>query len=716
MITYDYLIDRNLGQGKSIRFDPAQIPTRLENVVVIEGPNSSGKSTLLNIIALGLFGTKSSRINPILKSKMNSLLDPNHQKIRFSFQITSDHKKLILKSEKTDINVNEFVVKESIDGKKFHPLSFESFQRKYNLIYDIPNNPTERLPELLKELKDEQLQFGNAFKNFGFYLRRIITEINSSRNPKRLEELKKKLAEVRKKKEKIVKELPELEAFLDQLEKNAYYEYYYFYSNQGEWLTKKTDKLKKEIEKMNKDGKKINLRLSRKRTKLAQLRTEFIEDYKKVTPLTQSALPKNERSRFKIWKDVNPYCAESNELNTVKIEATHLQDVFSKEIDDLKKDRSFINARSMEKLFQALKEFEDSMFMIPELEVTIGELVEILKKEVDASSILIKRYDVINEIIDVLKNLKITVEELQRTQKELEQESVASEDFCEEAIDVLDEKKRQLKEMEDDLLSLATRCNEYCQRCISKGINQEKLENLPYKEIVKEISRNGKINQYLSLSEKQVLEKIENLQGEIIDKRGQLSGLEIVITQHGNDVENLENQKPHKFEKYIDILNDLLRKTEAVSQKILSQHNTNLKNLINKKVKEDHKLKKHELKYYDEVSKYLAHRIGYFRHIDKVYRAKVVNLISGKILTDSEEIIYIADMGTGQSQSAYILSLLNVKNDNRKIIALFDEIAMMDDESLKPIYSKMRELYKSNKLLLGILVQKSNKLTVKALV
>ena len=227
------------------------------------------------------------------------------------------------------------------------------------------------------------------------------------------------------------------------------------------------------------------------------------------------------------------------------------------------------------------------------------------------------------------------------------------------------------------------------------------------------IPRNGKINQYLSLSEKQVLVEIKKLQATIIDKRGELSGLRTVIGQHMLEFRNLENQKPHKFEKHVEVIGDLLRRTDAISQKILAKYNIKLKKLIKKDVKKEQKLNTEELMYYDEVSKYLAQRIGTFRHIDKVYRAKVVDLISGKIFTDDEEIIYITDIGTGQSQSAYILSLLNVKNDGRKIIALFDEIAMMDDSSLKPIYSRLRELHKSNQLLLGILVQRSNKITVK---
>lgn len=716
MITYDYLIERNLGQGKSIRFDPEQIPTRLANVVVIEGPNSTGKSTLLNIIALGLFGMKSSRINFILKSKLDSLLDLNHQRITFSFKIVSKNEKITLKSEKADINGNEIIVEESVDGKKFKPLSFENFQRKYNLIYDIPNNPTERLPELLEELKDEQLQFGNGFKDFGFYLHSVITEINSSRNPKRLEELRIKLAHEEKKNGELAKELPELESFLNQLEMNAYIDYFYHYSNEGEFLTRKIDKLEREINKIKRDGKKITRSITNNRKNLARLRREFSEYYKKVTPLIQNALPKNERSRFNIWKDVNPYCAESNELNTVKIEATHFQDIFSKEIEVLKKDRSFIDAKIMEQLFEALSEFEDSMLMIPELEVTIGELVRILKKESNTSSILITKYDTMNKIIGNLKNLKLTVEELQKTEMALELESDVSDEFCEETIDAFDEKNRQLKDMKNDLGLYAIKCNKYSQRCISKGINQLHLENMTYKECVKEIPRNSKINQYLSLSEKQVLEQIKKLQDDIIEKRGELSGREVVITQYRKNFKHLEEQKPHKFEKHVEVIGSLLRKTDAISQKILSSYNINLKNLINKKIKEEQKLKTEELRYYDEVSKYLAHRIGAFRHIDKIYKAKVVDLISGKILTDSEEIIYIGDMGTGQSQSAYILSLLNVKDDNRKIIALFDEIAMMDDASLKPIYSRLRELYESNKLLVGILVQRSNEPTVKELV
>jgi exonuclease SbcC len=715
MITYDYTIDRKIGQGKSRKFVPDQIPTKLNNIVLVEGPNSSGKSTLLNIFAIGLFGTKSTRVNPTLQSKMHSLLDSSHQRLKFSFEIASGNESLILRSEKVDLEGNEIIVKESIDGKTYRPLSFENFEKKYNLIYDIPSNPTERLPELLKELKEEQLQFGNKFKEFGIFLRNIITQITTSRDPKRIDEIRRKLKEAKDQKTKLDKEIPELQKFFELLEKSAYIHYYCWYSNEGERLTRERLKLEKSLKQFDKEGRKITSKLSRGRTKISNLRADFTESYNKVTPLIEGILPKNERSRFRIWKDINPYGTETDDLNTAKIEAAHFADLLGREIEQMQKERSFRDASVWEKLFQALKEFEDSGMMIPQLELTIGEFVRILKEENKKSFVLIQRYQTLNQILDLIEKLRANINELQATQKELTQESATSEQMSDAAVDTFYEQKRQLKKMESDLELLATKCNEYFQRCLSKNMDAKKLENEPY-QLIKEIPKNEQIEQYLSLGEKHVMDKIGEVQNEIVDGRGQLAGLNLVITQYEKDVQNLEKQKPHKFEAHLEQLNELLRKTDAISQKLLSEYNTNLKNLIDKKVKaEDIARDEGKTKYYGEVSKYLAYRIGFFRHIDKSYKAKVVDLVSGIIITDDAEIIHIADMGTGQTQSAYILSLLNVKNDTRKIIALFDEIAMMDDSSIEPICSRLKELYKENRLLLGILVQKSNKINVKPL-
>jgi len=74
------------------------------------------------------------------------------------------------------------------------------------------------------------------------------------------------------------------------------------------------------------------------------------------------------------------------------------------------------------------------------------------------------------------------------------------------------------------------------------------------------------------------------------------------------------------------------------------------------------------------------------------------------VLTEEGKRISFDDMGTGQSQSAYLSSILNV-NDRRKMIVLLDEVAMMDKTSLKPVFDMMRSLYRQGKLVMGLVVQ-----------
>ena len=122
-------------------------------------------------------------------------------------------------------------------------------------------------------------------------------------------------------------------------------------------------------------------------------------------------------------------------------------------------------------------------------------------------------------------------------------------------------------------------------------------------------------------------------------------------------------------------------------------------------------LNKNEIIYYDQIADFLAKKVEYIRHIDKDYKVEKIDLINKEVKTDTKKIIKLYDLGTGQSQSAFLKGLLDT-NDKRKIIALFDEVAMMDDKSLKPIYDKLKKLYKEKKLLAGIIVQKGEQVKI----
>jgi exonuclease SbcC len=261
MIEYDYLLERDIGEGRIQKLQPSSIPTEIPNLLRIEGPNSIGKSTLLNIIALGFWGTESRKIHPALLEKMSTLLSSDYQRLKFRVKIGSEKESLVLVSTKPSLEKKEIMVEESLDGKTYKPITRERFEDKYNLIYDIASNPIERLYDLLKDLREEERQFGNRFKDFGSYLRRLILDIDSSRNQERLDEVNRTIERLNQENSEITAGLPALGRFLDLLETNAYVHFHYYYLNQSETLSKKIADYEEKSKNLEKGGHKIGSQL-----------------------------------------------------------------------------------------------------------------------------------------------------------------------------------------------------------------------------------------------------------------------------------------------------------------------------------------------------------------------------------------------------------------------------------------------------------------------
>lgn len=718
MIKYDYVIERKTGSDQTQIFTPDKIPKELSNLVLIEGPNSLGKSTLLNIIALGLFGNKSSRINSALQEKMSALLNSDHQKIKFSFEITYELDNLVIRSRKSDLNSKEIIVEESLDGKNFTPIIYENFEKKYNLIYDIPNNPTERLPDLLKELREEQRHYGNKFMNFGNFLRDTIQQIGKTRDPKRLNEIKERLKRSQDEKKNLDDELPSLRTLLRSQQKAAYIHYYYHYLSEVDRLEKQKKDAEEELENLKKTGKKIVKDLTYDKKKILEISNGLAEKYYETTPKLESVLPKELKQRVtEIWKKIEPHTIESSDLSAIVIEASDYLSHLENEINKIRNDQVYINANAIERLVSLLEDFESYDLIIPKIKVTISEFINLLKEENKKSKEIVERYNIYNTIYENLKLIKESAIELRRKLEYYKDTQQRVGEFSENFEVKLVQLNNKLSVIEDMLKCAKKKCSHYYTRCISLNIDEEKLQK-PYKEIISEIPINEELEEWLRLGEEGVLRRLADLEEKIQTKEERRRDLAIIIDKDQAEVERLEKLEPHKYEKFYNELNDIHIKVYFYAKKILDTYYNALNSLIKNEIKKDEIDNNEEIKkYFEEVWIYLAHKIGEFKHIDRTYKAKAIDLISKRIVTEEGTIIYLIDMGTGQSQSAFLRSLLNASNDGRKIIAFFDEIAMMDDNSLNPIIERMRELYYEKRLLLGILVQKrTDKINIKPLI
>ena len=88
MIEHDYTLVCNYG-SHSKTFKPTAIPKRLDDIVFVEAPNSSGKSTLLNILALAFYGHKRGNLQESLRTKILNLLEIKNNQLTFSIKINN---------------------------------------------------------------------------------------------------------------------------------------------------------------------------------------------------------------------------------------------------------------------------------------------------------------------------------------------------------------------------------------------------------------------------------------------------------------------------------------------------------------------------------------------------------------------------------------------------------------------------------------------------
>ena len=98
MIEFDYEIERD--EGDEIRtYFPDKYTSPLESsTTYIEGPNSSGKSTLLHLIALGFYGLEDEDLARPLREDIDDLLQ--NDKILFNVRIKDSDGNTILESKR----------------------------------------------------------------------------------------------------------------------------------------------------------------------------------------------------------------------------------------------------------------------------------------------------------------------------------------------------------------------------------------------------------------------------------------------------------------------------------------------------------------------------------------------------------------------------------------------------------------------------------------
>jgi exonuclease SbcC len=699
VIKVDYLLERNYGDETKI-FLPDKIPNELENLVYIEGPNSSGKSTLLNIIALGFYGLKKDELNPALRNKLSDLVSSDHQKIKFKVELTNADNSLILTAYRETFD-DEIRIKETSGGKTT-TLTPDLFHRRYNLIYDIPDNPTERLNQLTSEIKDIQKVYGNRLGAFKNYIIQITGEIRRGRDPKRLEQLRTAIAKGTAELQALNDQVQESEKFVDWLEKYHSARTYVRKCEELEALDVRAQKLKKQIGETEKKTRKVNRQyqnyLEATKKKIGEMREHQLT----IGILIEAFLPKEERHHLALWNRIDMDSAlEDYEVTaTLDSEILALKRILAKQFNPDKENRKDLaEAKIYSELIDFLDNYRNSDVILPG-DKTIDEFIALLEeanKQNKEIKVKAENYERVNKLLDDLREERRIANQLLKELHQISKENTAEEgdepdDLLEKELEQLDKKSDVLKQS----------CEFYRMECAKKDINDNNVH-----KILDELDSSDFIEPYRVYDEGQLEDALTEMRSDIEAKNKTIRSKSEGVRLSRNELSRQEKLEPHKYQDKLPELEALLDKVMRLEKKLTKDFDDKIKIIM---ARNPTKCAKDDF-YLEEVAKYLGRRVGYIRHLEESYKVNKIDLVAGDIITESGKRIKLTDMGTGQSQSAYLTGLLNT-DDKRRIIALFDEVAMMDTSSLEPIYKKFRELYKNDRLLLGIVVQKGETVKV----
>lgn len=708
MIKYNYSIRRN--EGDEVKeYTPKLIPNELADIVYIQGPNSSGKSTLLNLIALGFFGEKlkEDELAPSLREKIVDLRYAKHQDIIFNIEIQNKKIGTVIKSTKDSYDSKDFKVVEIKNGKE-QPISSTDFLKEYKIIYDIPTNPILRLPDLLKELKNSQETVENKIVDLRNSIDKIIKDIKEGNNPQRIKELEDDLVLLGDK-----HKITEKKIKIDE-QKYLFFRQFHYLSSYLEYADS-LKKIKIKIRKINTDEsglKTISSNLSKKQSELLYRMTSrvnvganLIED---VIKLLNILIEKKHSNRLKILKAVDwSETLKNPDLHSeLKLEIEFFLDYFNEvKVED---EKAINEANFTYELYTLLLKFEHENFSIPGIKMRIDVFIELLEKEILNNEGLVNRGKNISICVEKLNEILIMIDEAEHDFSELEEIKRKSRDASiminnktdSVSLSQLKKKKKTIEEK----LNYYIRELEYINIDIQNAdtiLNSLRVD-LRYKDLQK-------------YSEIQLAEKVRLAETALIKDKESLGKIDKSILVAIEEKERTEQKEPHKYQKFLNEIESIRDIIFNLEIKFSKDFQENMKKIMTKGIKES-QLTEAEVKYAEEVSKFLASKINFIRHIDKNYRIKKFNTVNQEIITESDKIIRFADLGTGQGQGAYLEGLISM-NEDRKIIALFDEVAMMDSKTLSPIFEKLKELYNQKRLLLGIIVQrKDESVKVKSLV
>jgi exonuclease SbcC len=554
---------------------PDQIPKELSDVVYIEGPNSSGKSTLLNLIAIGFYGDRLSanEINPELKEKIDNLLTSDYQKLKFEIEISNDALSTTIKAAKENLNKPEIKLVK-VEGGVEKPIPINQFKKEYKLIYDIPNNPLDRLKELLREVETSFLELGNKITRLNNTLFETIKNVSEGKNPKRITELNDKLEKAKESWNSKNAFIEDKKDQLNLLKQFFNTKFYLVYISRKEKLQKDLKDKSKLVTKKKQEVKRNTQEEAALLRQIKEQRLKVLELYNKLSDKIQIVLPQSEKAHIELWESVN--CNEEiNDPrinNTLRQEIIHIRQILSDQLNSTETEIEG-EARLLQKLSSILEEFLGYELQIPGTDLNIDEFFKEIKTKLDEYQVAFSKTESLNNVIALLNELeevlKSVTENVKKCRKNIKEHEESEDGLS--SNDLND----QINAINDKLQYTETKISHYAKELGKLNIETDKATILFDK-----LKREKFLDVFQQTEETQLLEIINSKASSIREETETLKRIEKSVSITLAELERIESKKPHKYQAYFEKLENLRIPLQILEKKISDEFYHNLKSLV----------------------------------------------------------------------------------------------------------------------------------------
>lgn len=688
---------------------PSAYPTEFNNLVYIKGPNGSGKSFILHIIALALYGNylSSDQLDPGLKRKIDNLLNLKKNKLKFSLEIDSPANDFTIISRKPDFNSKDIFVSVKREGiEQRYPK--EKFLREFRLLYTIPNNPTTQLPQLLSEIKASQSDMSNRIIGFRHFLGEKIREIEKSRDESQLERKKIELKETKTIIDGVEDRLSKL---TEEYKKcNTYLTIHTFLETGSKIVS-----LSKNKNMLDADIKDIEKKVVKRSKAERESERKYNEIISTIGSKKNHLMPLLAKYTFSDLKQRYSFINDSSvqvEIRKSAVQKTIRENlnVFQDKIEAHAKSEQIANAKQLDslELYRSLKNILSnprySGLKIPGVEGDTGSFIRTIESEIEKILVVQQRID--DLFIDV-KKIKTFREELEAAiayHSQIKVDNGEAGDSIEEI--KLDELRGKRAQIDQSLKSATENRNTLKQKLMT-------LHEDPDMAIQREIylKADPEIKKFCELSESEQKKRVIELAQTISSLEFKSKQQKSLFESQNRAIKELERQPFDPNRTFIPELKQVNGKLVALESLFRSE----LPASLNKIEERDAALlTEFDNMYSEKIGRYYAKKMRTVFHADRIHEVQRVDIVNEVIITTTGKEINFDYLSTGHSQSSYLRTRLGMA-DKMKVIALFDEVAMMDENSLSPVIKLLKSKYQDGSLIGSIIVQRAEEPSVEDL-